>query len=142
MGRVNSVGTGYGCVAKGYYLRLDADGTCSLFLAGQSGGRGAGAQPAEGTKLAEGKAGDIATNQWYNLKLRLSGPNLTGFVNGEPVLSATNSVSAKGMAGLIAGSSRTAQSTALYDNLLINAVGAPAPKPTVFPASVTPMYNP
>ena len=31
MGRVNSVGTGYGCVPKGYYLSLAADGTCSLY---------------------------------------------------------------------------------------------------------------
>jgi galactosylceramidase len=141
MGRVNSVGTGYGCVAKGYYLRLDADGTCSLFLAGQSGGRGAAAAPPEGTQLATAKVDNMAANPWHNLKLRLSGQSLTGFVDGVEVLSATNSASAKGMAGLIAGSSRAAQSTALYDNLLINAVGAPAPKPTLFPASVTPMYN-
>ena len=30
MGRVNNVGGGYGCVPKGYYLRLAADGICSM----------------------------------------------------------------------------------------------------------------
>jgi len=147
MGRVNSVGTGYGCVAKGYCLRLASDGTCSLFLSGQSGGRGGGgggggAQSADGTQLATAKVDKVAANQWHNLKLRLSGPNLTGFVDGVQVLSATNSASAKGMAGLIAAGSRASQTTAFYDNLLINAVGAPAPKPAAFPASVTPMYKP
>jgi len=142
MGRVNSVGTGYGCVAKGYYLRLDADGTCSLYLAGQSSGRGAVAQPAVGAQLATGKTANAAASPWHNLKLQMSGPNLTGFVDGVQVVSATNSVCAKGMAGLIAGNNPNARNAALYDNLLINAVGAPAPKPTVFSASQTPMYKP
>src|SRR5208283_2558763 len=31
MGRVNNVGGGYGCVPKGYYLLLAADGVCSLY---------------------------------------------------------------------------------------------------------------
>jgi len=30
MGRVNHTGTGYGCVPKGYYLRLAADGKLRL----------------------------------------------------------------------------------------------------------------
>jgi len=142
MGRVNSVGTGYGCVARGYYLRLAADGVCSLFLAGQSGGRGAAAQPAEGMQLAAGTAANFAAHQWHNLKLQLSGANLTGFVDGVQVLSATNSASAKGMAGLIAGSNPNTRNTALFDNLLINAVGSPTPKPTVFSTSQTPIYKP
>jgi galactosylceramidase len=142
MARLNSVGTGYGCVPRGYYLRLAADGTCSLFLAGQSGARGAGAQPAEGMQLATGTAANMAGNPWHNLKLQLSGPTLTGFVDGVQVLSATNSASAKGMAGLCAGSDPNTRNTALFDNLLINAVGAPAPKPTVFAESQTPIYKP
>jgi galactosylceramidase len=141
MGRLSNVGTGYGCVARGYYLRLSADGTCALFLSGQSGARGAGAQPAEGTQLANGKAANIAANQWHNLKLQMAGANLKGFVDGVEILSATNSASAKGMAGLCAGENPNARSAADFDNLLINAVGAPTPKPTVFAASQTPMYK-
>jgi hypothetical protein len=36
MGRVNNVGTGYGCVPKGYYLRLGPDGSCALFATTQA----------------------------------------------------------------------------------------------------------
>jgi galactosylceramidase len=39
MGRVNNVGYGYGCVPNGYYLRLAADGTCSLYASTASGGK-------------------------------------------------------------------------------------------------------
>jgi hypothetical protein len=44
------------------------------------------------------------------------------------------------MAGLITGEVRE-RNTALFDNLLINAVGAAAPKPTVFAPTQTPIYK-
>ena len=43
MGRVNNVGNGYGCVPKGYYLRLAADGNCALVaINGKAGDAGTG----------------------------------------------------------------------------------------------------
>jgi hypothetical protein len=36
MGRVNDTGTGSGCVPKGYYVRLAADGACSLYVSTQA----------------------------------------------------------------------------------------------------------
>jgi hypothetical protein len=45
------------------------------------------------------------------------------------------------MAGLVTGDSKT-RNTACFDNLLINAVGAPTPKPTVFARNFTPIYKP
>jgi galactosylceramidase len=36
LGRVNNTGNGYGCNPKGYYLRVDADGHCSLYASTQT----------------------------------------------------------------------------------------------------------
>jgi len=134
MGRVNNVGTGYGTVPKGYYLRLAVDGSCALFATTQA------RNEAAGTQLATGTAPSIAGNQWHNVKLQFSGDILTGFVDGARILSATNSLYSRGMAGLITGDFRT-RNTACFGNLLINAVGAPTPKPTVFAKSQTPIYK-
>jgi hypothetical protein len=111
---------GYGCVPKGYYLRLAADGSCALFAATQERNAGAGKQ------LATGQAANIAGQQWHNVKLQFSGTTITGFVDGVQVLTATDSLYPAGMAGLITGDVRD-RNTALFDNLLINAVGAAAP---------------
>jgi len=56
-------------------------------------------------------------------------------------LTATNSLFSHGMAGLVTGDNRT-RNTACFDNLLINAVGAPTPPPTVFASSHVPIYKP
>jgi len=134
MGRVNHTGTGYGCVPKGYYLRLAVDGSCALFAATQERNADAGKQ------LATGQAANVAGRQWHNVKLQFSGTTITGFVDGVQVLTATDSLYSSGMAGLITGEVRE-RNTALFDNLLINAVGAAAPKPTVFAPTQTPIYK-
>jgi galactosylceramidase len=134
MGRVNHTGTGYGCVPKGYYLRLAADGSCALFAATQERNTGAGKQ------LATGQVANIAGQQWHNVKLQFSGTTITGFVDGVQVLTATDSLYPAGMAGLITGDVRD-RNTALFDNLLINAVGAATPQPTTFAPTQTPIYK-
>jgi galactosylceramidase len=154
MGRVNNVGDGYGCVPKGYYLRLAADGSCALVTisgravkvelgdkehqarlraAGNSGEKG-------GNQMAIGTA-NITGNQWHNVKLQFSGDRITGLVDGAQVLSMTNNLYSHGMAGLITGDRET-RNTACFDNLLINAVGAATPKPTVFTKNQSPIYQP
>jgi len=142
MGRVSNTGNGYGCNPKGYYLRLAADGTCSLYLATQASGRGAKAQSAAGTQLAEGKVENFSANQWHNLKLQFSGSSITGFVDNTQVLSATNTALAGGMAGLVTGGENNARNTALFDNLIVNTVNGPAPKPTEFEQDNSPIYKP
>ena len=84
LGRVNNVGNGYGCVPKGYYLRLSADGSCALYAAIQEKHAG------DGIQLATGTAANVAEKQWHNLKLQFSGDLIQGFVDGAQVLSATN----------------------------------------------------
>ena len=86
MGRVNNVGTGYGTVPKGYYIRLAADGTCALFAATQA--RNAGA----GTQLATATVPNFSQNQWHNVKLRFSGTTITGLVDDTAVLTATDTL--------------------------------------------------
>jgi hypothetical protein len=44
------------------------------------------------------------------------------------------------MAGLVTGDART-RNTACFDNLLVNAVGAPTPKPTAFAKNQTSIYK-
>jgi len=75
------------------------------------------------------------------VKLQFAGNVIAGFVDGTAILTATNSLFSHGMAGLVTGDNRT-RNTACFDNLLINAVGAPTPPPTVFASSHVPIYKP
>ncbi len=142
MGRVSNTGSGYGCTPKGYYLRLATDGTCSLYVVNQGGGRNAGGQSAEGTQLATGKAANVAGKQWHNLKLQLSGSTLKGFVDKKEVLTASNGALGSGMAGLVTGGAGDARNTALFGNLIVNTVNGREPKPTEFPQNGNPIYEP
>jgi galactosylceramidase len=155
MGRVNYVGDGYGCVPKGYYLRLAADGSCALVtISGKAGKVELGDKEHQARLRAAGNSGDkgenqtvtgaaanVAGNQWHNVKLQFSGDRIAGFVDGAQVLSMTNNLYSHGMAGLITGDRKT-RNTACFDNLLINAVGAATPKPTVFIMNQSPIYKP
>jgi galactosylceramidase len=137
MGRVNSAGAGFGCVPKAYYMRLAVDGSCALCAVTQSKSNNING----GDPLATGTAPHIAGKQWHNVKMRLFGDVITGFVDGAPVLCVTNQLHVRGMAGLVAGGDPGNRNTALFDNLLINAVGAATPKPTVFKENQLPIYS-
>jgi hypothetical protein len=136
MGRVNYLGSGEVCLPRGYYLRLADDGTCGLFAAIQA--RGAAAT----RPLAAGKAANVAGNQWHNVKLRFSGTTISGYVDDVRVLTVSDPLYASGMAGLVTGGENNARNTAFFDNLIVNAVGAPKPPPTVFPQDIKPLYKP
>jgi galactosylceramidase len=154
MGRVNNVGDGYGCVPKGYFLQLAADGNCALVVingkageadlgdkehqeqlrvAGHAGGRGE-------KQMAVGTAKNFDASHWHNVKLQFAGDVITGFVDGVPLLSATNSLFSHGMAGLVTGDTKD-RNTACFDNLLINVVRAAIPKPTKFARDQSPIYK-
>ena len=155
MGRVNNVGDGYGCAPKGYYLRLAADGAYALVaINGKAGPVDLGDKEHQAVLLAAGNSGEkgekqmfagsiknFAAGQWHNVKLQFAGTTITGFVDGAQVLCAMNSAFAHGMAGLVTGEHQT-RNTACFDNLLINAVGAPTPPPTVFKKNQSPIYQP
>ena len=154
MGRVNNVGDGYGCAPKGYYLRLATNGVCTLIaINGKAGELDLGDKEHQAALLAAGNTGEkgekqmvagivknFDVNQWHNVKLQFVGITITGFVDGVPVLSTTNNAFSHGMAGLVTSDNKT-RNTACFDNLLINAVGAATPKPTVFNKKQTPIYK-
>jgi galactosylceramidase len=134
MGRLNDTGSGYGCAPKGYYVRLAADGVCSLYVSTQAPAAVAG------NLLATGKVGGVAGRQWHNVKLRFSGTTITAFVDGVQVLHASDAAYPRGMAGLITGGDADSRNTAYFDNLSINAVGAAPAVPPVLAPDQLPMY--
>ena len=134
MGRVNDTGTGYGCAPKGYYIRLAADGACSLYVSTQS------PSAAAGTLLATGRVSGVTGRQWHNVKLRFTGSTIVGLVDGAPVLHASDTTYARGMAGLVTGGDADSRNSACFGNLAVNAVGAPLPKAAVVAADRQPMY--
>jgi galactosylceramidase len=77
--------------------------------------------------LASANVPGIAAGRWLNLKLRFNGSAITAYVNGQPVLEATDSLYARGMAGLLAGATPKKLSMPYYDNVLVNRVGGTVP---------------
>jgi galactosylceramidase len=134
MGRINNVGTGYGCVPKGYYLTVGANGSCSLFISTQK------KDEAVGTKLASVTIPNFFADKWHSVKLQFSGDTISGFVDGVKLVSAKDGAYTKGMAGLMTGTDPKLRNTAFFDNLIINSVNGAAPKPAVF-NNLSPIYK-
>jgi galactosylceramidase len=155
MGRINNVGDGYGCMPKGYFLKLAADGACALIAVnGKAGGAelgdaerqtallAAGNPQGKGeAQLAAGAVKNFDVARWHNLQLQFSSSVINGFVDGAKIFSATNTLFSHGMAGLITGDNKI-RNTDCFDNLLINTVGGPAPSPVLFKKGQTPIYKP
>jgi galactosylceramidase len=132
MGRVNNVGTGYGCNPSGYYLSLSSTGTWALYY--NAGSNGAGTSLSNGTVALSG--------QWHKVKLQLSGSTIKGFIENNQVCSVTNTSAAGGMAGLCTGNYGNGRNSALFDNLVLNTVNGAEPQPTIFSQDMTPPYAP
>ncbi len=90
--------------------------------------------------LATAKLANVGPNKWYNVKLRFEGSAITGLVDGRPVVSATDKLYERGMAGLLAGGGKKL-STPYFDNVLIKGVNAPLPKPTSATPGQSPIYK-
>ena len=135
MGRLCDVGGGYGIWAKGYYLKLDDHGKCTLVLTrGKPNPReliGDAEQQAailarkdveiggEYT-LAETTVAGLSSCQWHNLRLRFEGDSITGYVDGREVVKAESDHYTHGMAGLIAPLQEKKVSTPYFDNLIVS----------------------
>lgn len=117
LGRVNEVGGGYGVSLRGDRFTLSSNGGWSL----------------------NGASGSVAlSGTWHNVKMRLSGSTLTGFIDNKQV-GTSGSGSSNGMAGLIT----SGYNSALFDNFLINTVDGPAPTtPTALLQDKSPPYPP
>jgi len=145
MGRVKDVGTGYGFIPKGYFLQLGDDGQCRLIVVRGKEDKKKRVGDAEQQAILKAEMNDggggekvlgtvrllnITARQWHNLKLRFEGSAITGLVDDKPVLSATDSLYIRGMAGLLAGGDKKKLSMPYFDNLLINGIDAPVPNPS------------
>ena len=134
MGRLCDVGSGYGIWAKGYYLKLDDQGNCTLVLTcgrrnkkeligdkeQQDLIRARKDEEVGGEfTLATARVEDVSACQWHNLKLRFEGEQIVGYIDGKQVFAATSDRYRKGMAGLIAPLQSRRISTPYFDNLRI-----------------------
>ncbi|HEX9046464.1 MAG TPA: hypothetical protein VF988_05505, partial [Verrucomicrobiae bacterium] len=135
MGRINGTGSGWGCNPKGYYARLAQDGTVSIWVANSS------QTGAPGQQLASGMLANFKAEKWHNLKLRFAGTKISALVDEVEGATATDGTYASGMAGLVSGGEKNTRNTALFDDLVINAVGASKPDPTILAQAVIPMYQ-
>ena len=135
MGRLCDVGSGYGIWAKGYYLKLDDQGKCTLVLTrGKPNPKeliGDAEQQAailarkdveiggEYT-LATATVAGLSACQWHNLRLRFEGDWITGCVDGMEVVKAQSDHYTHGMAGLLAPLQEKKVSTPYFDNLRVS----------------------
>lgn len=155
MGRVNHVGTGYGFIPQGYFVQLHSDGLCRLVVVRGKPDKKKALGDAEQQRLIaaakdEGEGGEkelgrislpgVGADQWHNLKIRFEGPTITALIDDQPVVTATDRLYGRGMAGLLAGQDKSRTSTPYFDNLVIKAVNAPLPPPSTPAASQTPIY--
>jgi galactosylceramidase len=156
MGRVNHVGTGYGFIPKGYFLQLSDSGRIELVVARGKVDKKALTGDAEqqalikaqndasegGEKvLAVAQVPRVHAKRWHHLKLRFQGTAITGFVDGKPVVTATDGLYGKGMAGLMAGADAHKLSMPYVDNVTINRVDGPVPGPSSALPGQGPIYR-
>lgn len=156
MGRINHVGTGYGIIPKGYYLKLSDSGQCDLVVVRGKKDKKALVGDAEQQALIKkgldkGEGGErtlasvivpgIEANQWHNLKLRFKGTEITAFVDGKAMMMVQDHHYAHGMAGLMAEHLKDRSSTSYFDNLLITAPEATKPSPTKATSAQSPIYR-
>ena len=124
--------------ALAYYMNLSADGTCNLYVTKQD----EDAKNKElGTLLVSSKISNFTSNQWHTLTLRFLDSTITGFVDKEQALTATDTTFSEGMAGLVSRSQDKNNNSALFDNLLINEPNGVLPTPVVFSEKVKPLYK-
>ncbi len=135
MGHVSSTGDGWNGVPRGYYLRLDSDGSVKL-LSPIPGRNKTG-----GDLLATGTVSKFDPNGWHNVKLQFKGHHMAGFIDGVQVVEAESSLSTHGLAGLVTGGFDDSRTTALFDDLIVNTVNGPKPLPTVFAQDRNPIYK-
>ncbi len=134
MGRVNAAGPGFGCIPKGYFMKLGDDGQCRLVVVRGKKDKKKLVGDAEQQALIlaqkdDGAGGElelgsiqlpnIKPDEWHNLKLRFEGSVISGLVDDKTVITATNALYSHGMAGLMAGGEKKKLSTPYFDNLLI-----------------------
>lgn len=144
MGRLFDVGFGWGVIPKGYFLKADDRGNCSIVVcrgkvdkeklegdAEQQALIKSGKDKGLGGEevVAQCRVDGLAACSWHNLKLRFEGTEITAFVDGKEVLRTTDDYAQHGMAGLMATKRETSVSTPYYDNFVVSPIGNNASLP-------------
>jgi galactosylceramidase len=93
-----------------------------------------------GEKVLASASVDKAADRWHTLKLQFSGTRIRGYVDGKPVVEATDGMYSKGMAGLLAGPAQSGLSMPYYRDVVINRVDGALPPPTKPLPGQAPMY--
>lgn len=155
MGRICHVGTGWGFIPKGYYLKMDEQGHCTLVESRGKANKTIPEGDAEQQELIRRQKDDSAggeyvlgtatatwvnAQEWHKLTMRFEADTLTAFVDDEPVLSAQGLFYSQGMAGLMATRFSKRQSTPYFDNLHIAPVGTRIPKTPIRRVDFSPLY--
>ena len=83
----------------------------------------------------------IAACQWHILKLRFEGNKLTGFVDGQQVVTANSMLYPRGMAGLMAPMQEQRICTPYFDNVRIMPVGPRQATSTLPSLDIRPLYQ-
>ncbi|MCU7550429.1 hypothetical protein OCK74_15010 [Chitinophagaceae bacterium LB-8] len=96
----NHVGAGYGFIPKGYYLHLGVDCKCRLVVIRGKVNKKQVTADAEQQAIIKAQKDD---GEGGEKVLSFEGSIITGLVNGKPVTKATDTLYARGMAGLMAG---------------------------------------
>ncbi len=94
-----------------------------------------GAQLKRGTAVLASGAASVTTGTWYTLTLTASGSSLTGFVNGNQVVSAVDGALGNGRTGFVA-----TYANASFDDLVVT--DTPGTPPTGGPTSQPPTSSP
>ena len=137
MGRINDVGSGYGIIPKGYYLKVDDQGLCQLVVvrgkidkkklvgdAEQQALIKKGLDEGEGGEkvLASVQLTDVKAGKWMRLKLRFEGDLIQGMIDGKIIFTARDGLYGHGMAGMLAAKFEDRVSTPYFDNLCFEQV--------------------
>jgi galactosylceramidase len=75
------------------------------------------------------------------LKLQFKGTVITGYVDGKPVLTATDGLYGKGMAGLMVGADAQKFGMPYFDNVTVNQVNGSLPGPAAALPGQGPIYR-
>lgn len=156
MGRVYNVGIGYGVWVKGYYMKIDEMGNCSLIKSCGKVNKKELIGDAEQQAMIKARkdfeeGGEFVIDSmrvegltpcsWHTLKLRFEGDEITGYVDGKQVVHAVSDQYGNGMAGLIAPMMGTTNiSTPYFDNLSIKPLGRTSANNLTPVSGVVPLY--
>ena len=120
---------------KGYLFRVSADGTGRLYSTVNLAKRDGQLQ-----QLGTFALQAFDAKKWHRLRLRFSGLNVTGFVDGAQVCQADDKDCSEGLAGLIASEENNVRTKACFSDVIIQQPNAAEPVPPFVGDGVRPMY--